>query len=105
MHQQYQGFSVKANTSRKSVFTGRFEKLQFVCNKFRKPKEDVVGAERPMDVGLISDSPPEEDEEDVQNRELVSVVAGIAEQGRKRRNQRREKGRTSYPQVAKPKWW
>ena len=62
-----------------------------MCNKFRKPKEDVVGAERPMDVGPISDSPPEEDEDDVQNRELASVVAGIAEQGQKKEETKGEK--------------
>ena len=97
------GFSVKANTSRKSVFTGQLEKLQFVCNKFRKPKGDVVGAERPMDTGPIIDTPPEEDEDDVQNRELASVVAGIAEQGQKKKKPKERKRENIIPRGCKAK--
>ena len=49
------GFSIKMNTSRKSRKTGKLEKQQFVCNKFRKPKVDDGGAETVPALDVIED--------------------------------------------------
>jgi hypothetical protein len=41
------GFSVKSHTSKRKARTNKLEKLQFVCNKFRKPKtEEQMQKER-----------------------------------------------------------
>ena len=59
------GFSVKKNTSRKSVKTAELIKQQFVCNKFRKPKVDDGGAERIPSLDKIVEQGENIDEEDV----------------------------------------
>ena len=55
-----------------------------------------------MDTGPIIDS-PSEDEEDVQNRELASVVAGIAKQGQKKKKPKERKRENIIPTDYKAK--
>lgn len=40
------GFSIKANTSRRSAYTKEVEKQQFVCNMYKKPQDEEVDVEK-----------------------------------------------------------
>jgi hypothetical protein len=89
-HAARKGFSVKVNSSRRSTITGEKQKQQFTCNKFRRPRKDDGGAELQVDVGPIPDS-VSEDEADIENAELASVVADLAAQGRKEKAPKKRK--------------
>nr|XP_051197227.1 uncharacterized protein LOC127310608 [Lolium perenne] len=89
-HAARKGFSVKVNSSRRSTITGEKQKQQFTCNKFRRPRKDDGGAELQVDVGPIPDS-LSEDEADIENAELASVVADLAAQGRKEKAPKKRK--------------
>ncbi|KAM0873216.1 hypothetical protein ACQ4PT_038249 [Festuca glaucescens] len=89
-HAARKGFSVKVNSNRRSTITGEKQKQQFTCNKFRRPRKDDGGAELQVDVGPIPDS-VSEDEVDIENAELASVVADLAAQGRKEKASKKRK--------------
>ncbi|KAM0886534.1 hypothetical protein ACQ4PT_029636 [Festuca glaucescens] len=89
-HAARKGFSVKVNSNRRSTITGEKQKQQFTCNKFRRPRKDDGGAELQVDVGPIPDS-VSEDEVDIENAELASVVADLAAQGRKEKAPKKRK--------------
>ncbi|KAM0878004.1 hypothetical protein ACQ4PT_035148 [Festuca glaucescens] len=89
-HAARKGFSVKVSSNRRSTITGEKQKQQFTCNKFRRPRKDDGGAELQVDVGPIPDS-VSEDEVDIENAELASVVADLAAQGRKEKAPKKRK--------------
>ncbi|KAM0856302.1 hypothetical protein ACQ4PT_049219 [Festuca glaucescens] len=89
-HAARKGFSVKVNSNRRSTITGEKQKQQFTCNKFRRPRKDDGGAELQVDVGPIPDS-VSEDEVDIENAKLASVVADLAAQGRKEKAPKKHK--------------
>ncbi|KAM0898880.1 hypothetical protein ACQ4PT_021667 [Festuca glaucescens] len=92
------GFSMKQNTNRHSVYTGVVEKQQFACNQFRKPKKDDAGAEKPVDVGPVSDPVPLDDI-DIEAAEIASAIAELDEQNpnkRKPLKRKRETIKRSY---------
>ncbi|KAK1661310.1 hypothetical protein QYE76_049469 [Lolium multiflorum] len=89
-HAARKGFSVKVNSNRRSTITGEKQKQQFTCNKFRRPRKDDGGAELQVDVRPIPDS-VSEDEADIENAELASVVADLAAQGRKEKAPKKRK--------------
>uniref|UniRef100_A0ACD5Y7G8 Uncharacterized protein n=1 Tax=Avena sativa TaxID=4498 RepID=A0ACD5Y7G8_AVESA len=71
------GFSIKVNRYRRSARTNELDKQQYVCNKFRKPRNDDGSGDTPDVVGPVLDS-DSSDEEDRQNPELASIVSRIA---------------------------
>ncbi|XP_071683733.1 uncharacterized protein [Lolium perenne] len=89
-HAARKGFSVKVNSNRRSTITGEKQKQQFTCNKFRRPRKDDGGVELQVDVGPIPDS-VSEDEANIENAELASVVADLAAQGRKEKAPKKRK--------------
>uniref|UniRef100_A0ACD5YMS0 Uncharacterized protein n=1 Tax=Avena sativa TaxID=4498 RepID=A0ACD5YMS0_AVESA len=90
------GFSIKVNRNRKSGRTNEISKQQFVCNKFRKPRNDDGVGDKPDVVGPIPSS-ESSDEEDRQNVELASVVAEIAKQKGQKKNSKKRKRETIIP--------
>ncbi|KAM0900729.1 hypothetical protein ACQ4PT_020432 [Festuca glaucescens] len=89
-HVARKGFSVKINTKKRSASTGKKQKQQFSCNKFRKSRKDNGGAGMQVDVGSIPNS-VSADEVDIENAELASIVADIASQGPKEKEPKKRK--------------
>ena len=50
------GFSMKANTSRRSAYTQEVEKQQFVCNRFKKPGSEEVDVDKMINQSYVDDS-------------------------------------------------
>uniref|UniRef100_A0ACD5YQB2 Uncharacterized protein n=1 Tax=Avena sativa TaxID=4498 RepID=A0ACD5YQB2_AVESA len=90
------GFSIKVNRNRKSGRTNEISRQQFVCNNFRKPRNDDGGGDKLDVVGPVPSS-ESSDEEDRQNAELASVVAEIAKQKGQKKNPKKRKRETMIP--------
>lgn len=87
---QHVGFSIKMNTSRRSTVTGEIDKYQFVCNKFRKPKNDDHGTVTAPSVEMLED--PYEGGNDDDGEDNVIVFADdAADKKKKRKKRKREK--------------
>ncbi|XBI23115.1 hypothetical protein VPH35_064050 [Triticum aestivum] len=83
------GFSIKMNTSRRSVIIGQMEKYQFVCNKFRKPKNEDTGGKTADPCGVEDPRGGADDDDGEDN--VIIFVDDAAEQKKKTKKRKREK--------------
>ena len=87
---QHVGFSIKMNTSRRSTVTGEIDKYQFVCNKFRKPKNDDHGTVTAPSVEMLED-PSEGGNADDGEDNVIVFADDAADKKKKRKKRKREK--------------
>ena len=91
------GFSIKMNTSRKTVDTHVLVKQQFVRNKFQKPIENEGGAEKPPVLDKIVDQAEHVDEDD--------DIVFLDDESKLKRKARNESEIEYCKLVARPRWW
>nr|XP_045090125.1 protein FAR1-RELATED SEQUENCE 5-like [Aegilops tauschii subsp. strangulata] len=77
-------FSIKMNTPRRSDITGQMEKYQFVCNKFRKPKNKDTGGKTADPCG-VEDPRGGADDDDGEDNVIIFVDDDV-EQKNKTKN-------------------
>ena len=78
------------NTSRRSTITGEIDKYHFVCNKFRKPKNDDHDTVTAPNIEMLED--PCEDGNDEEEEDNAIVFADDAiEKKKKGKKRKREK--------------
>ena len=77
------------NTSRRSDITGQMEKYQFVCNKFRKPKNEDTGGKTADPCG-VEDPRGGADDDDGEDNVIIFVDDDV-EQKNKTKNVKERK--------------